>query len=888
MKNSFKPTRWPIVFRLLLSFVLMGVFCSFVLGFVHVRSATRLIEESLLEQTEESLLRIRYEFDRHYSEPLATHVRLLRDSVPLHTYVTAPDNPQFKRNAELLFLHTLRSSQALYHSFSFVGADERTQLDLRASPQAVIPTAARHALLAALREAPPDSLLLSPPMPHNGGWAVLIGTGYFYPDRSRYSGAVIAHVNLDEIIKILSDTHVAQMPICWTFDASGKLLAAPPSNTVPPELLSPATLSEGAFATRWGSLTVDGQALFQVVLTLPEQAYAGQIDNTVSRTLSVLLLVLLVAIALAIALSRQISRPISQLTRLSKEVAAGDYSLNAPSASGELGLLSDSINHMLSTIRKAHASSAKHEQDLQAVNDQLTFFRDLINQSSDWVVVIEPKTCRLIDVNTRACSALGYTRQEVLAMTFDQFPIAPATHLDWDDLLLRLRRASHIVFTVDFTPDGEEPRKLEVNTRYIPHEDEHYVVAVARDITERLEIEGAYRDSEAYFRDLFDGSPDAIFIESHEGMVLDANPAAAALHDVPLSELIGKHVTELVPPYLREEVRREFPKLATGELTQFEGYSHRKDGVAVPVSIRASRVTRHDTPAILLHVTNISQRKKAEDDLAAAHRELLLTQQQVVQQERLRALGQMASGIAHEFNNALTSILGFSQLLLIDPEALEDSERVKVYLENIQTVSRDAAQIVRRLSDFYRKRKATSSISCAIEIDKLVNEVVELTKPRWEVQAQKSGKQIQIEYKLEAKALISDLEAELRELFTNLIFNASDAISEAGTITITTQSVGEEVIIKVADTGEGMPPEVLARCFEPFYSTKDEKGSGLGMAIVYGVVQRHNGRIEVDSVEGSGSVVSIRLPMAHGEQATPPMEETKVVRGLRILLAEDK
>jgi CheY-like chemotaxis protein len=213
---------------------------------------------------------------------------------------------------------------------------------------------------------------------------------------------------------------------------------------------------------------------------------------------------------------------------------------------------------------------------------------------------------------------------------------------------------------------------------------------------------------------------------------------------------------------------------------------------------------------------------------------------------------------------------------------------VKLYLENIQTVSKDAGQIVRRLSDFYRKRKATSTINRAIAIDALVQSAIELTQPRWQVQARGADKQIEVHTKLQAGTTIAGTEAKLRELFTNLIFNATDAITGKGTITITTCREGEEVLIKVADTGEGMPPDVLARCFEPFYTTKDEKGSGLGMAIVYGVVQRHSGHIEVDSVAGSGTVIGIRLPITHGEQVSIPIEETKVVRGLRILLVEDK
>lgn len=287
----------------------------------------------------------------------------------------------------------------------------------------------------------------------------------------------------------------------------------------------------------------------------------------------------------------------------------------------------------------------------------------------------------------------------------------------------------------------------------------------------------------------------------------------------------------------------------------------------------------------------LEESRLSHQALQEAMRKLQETQQQVIQQQRLRALGEMASGIAHDFNNALTPILGLTELLLDDPRVTTDPQ-VKRYLELIRTAAQDAAQTVSRLREFYRPR-GRAELRQPLDVNSIVEEAVQLTAPRWREQAEVKGVFIQVHTELQPVPLVSANGSELREVLQNLIFNAMDAMPRGGDITLRTFATGDSapgwVVIEVQDNGMGMDEETRARCFEPFFSTKGEQGSGLGLAVVYGIVQRHDGKIEVDSKVGEGTTVRVFLPAVSSEaSAVAGGEEPAPLRQLRVLLVEDK
>jgi signal transduction histidine kinase/ActR/RegA family two-component response regulator len=278
---------------------------------------------------------------------------------------------------------------------------------------------------------------------------------------------------------------------------------------------------------------------------------------------------------------------------------------------------------------------------------------------------------------------------------------------------------------------------------------------------------------------------------------------------------------------------------------------------------------------------DITARKEAEEELRR-------TQSRIAQQERLRALGQMASGIAHDFNNALAPILGFSELALAHEHFLEDTKKMKHYLETIHTAAGDAAEVVRRLREFYRPQAEAGTFR-DVDINALIVEVMMVTEPRWKHEAQARGVGIEIRTEFEKLPPVPAEESEIRQVFINMIFNAVDAMPEGGVITFRTRTEECFVVVDVEDTGVGMSKDTVRRCLEPFFTSKRDRGTGLGLSIAHGVIQRHGGSIEIGSEEGKGTAFTLRLSLMHHEEPHPADEDATIVRrGLRILVAEDE
>jgi signal transduction histidine kinase len=251
------------------------------------------------------------------------------------------------------------------------------------------------------------------------------------------------------------------------------------------------------------------------------------------------------------------------------------------------------------------------------------------------------------------------------------------------------------------------------------------------------------------------------------------------------------------------------------------------------------------------------------EKLQVAYRQLTKSQEKHVQQERLSALGTMASGIAHDFNNSLSPILGYSELLLLQPELNADAERQRRMLETIHSSAHDAAAVVMRLREFYRHREDDEYFR-AVEPNQLVEQVMAITQPRWRDEAMRDGKTITVDTDLQAQILLNGNESELREMLTNLVFNAADSITGEGTIKLSTYHTKKMVNIEVMDTGIGMTEEVIKRCQEPFFTTKGERGTGMGLAMAYGTVQRHGGTLEIESKLNEGTTFRISLPLDTG------------------------
>ena len=509
---------------------------------------------------------------------------------------------------------------------------------------------------------------------------------------------------------------------------------------------------------------------------------------------------------------------------------------------------------------------------------------------------------------------------------------------------------------------------------------------------ERIRAEEELRHSQRRFRELFENSPDAIFVEDMQGNVLDANRSACQLHGMERAQLIGKNtVEELVPTERRATARAEFHQMANGQVSWMESEISRADGRVVPVEIRVVRVEFEGQPALLFHVRDITERLAAEtarrssetlfrsvwdnsldgmrltdengsivaineafsqlvglpakqlegkpftiiydaradwESMLKGHQEnfhsgslqgkrardyvlhdgrqvvfeitdsyvelggkprLLLSlfrnvteqkklEEQLRQSQKMEAIGQLAGGIAHDFNNILTVILGHATLLTM--QHLESKAMVSA--QQIKQASERAAGLTRQLLAFGRKQVASPR---PIDLNQLVSGMSDML-------GRLLGEDVSLQINFSGEPAVIEADPGMMEqILLNLSVNSRDAMPRGGQLTIrvsrrqidqayTNQMVdartGQFVCLSHTDTGAGIPPENLTRIFEPFFTTKElGKGTGLGLATVFGIVKQHQGWIQVESELGKGTTFHVFLPATSQPVTLPENAETQ-------------
>jgi len=276
-------------------------------------------------------------------------------------------------------------------------------------------------------------------------------------------------------------------------------------------------------------------------------------------------------------------------------------------------------------------------------------------------------------------------------------------------------------------------------------------------------------------------------------------------------------------------------------------------------------------------------------ELEAANRELILARDQLVRSEKLKALGQMASGVAHNFNNILATILGYAQLY-------QDRTRDEDLLQCLQTIemaAKDGAAMVQRLQEVCGVRHVEMARE-EVDLNALLEEVRELTRPKWKDESQKEGRTIQFRLEVKGSLKVKGIRSELREVFTNLVFNAVDAMPHGGEIRVTTARRESLAEICIQDTGVGILPEDMGRIFDPFFTTKGVSHSGMGLSTSYSIVQRHGGEIFVKSTPGEGTRFVLLLPLsepmeeASGQAGKAKEEGIPSMPSARVLVVEDE
>ena len=402
--------------------------------------------------------------------------------------------------------------------------------------------------------------------------------------------------------------------------------------------------------------------------------------------------------------------------------------------------------------------------------------------------------------------------------------------------------------------------EVEFSSTLIKGENGEFIagISIFRDVTERKVAEKEIRESKEFLENLFKTSADAILVTDPQGNITMVNDAMEKMVGYSREELLGKHSSLLTPPEreLRNKIVRDLEELfKEGRVYGYKTVWQRKDGQHIFVESNKSLLKGKDGQIIggVNFIRDITEKKKVEDIL--------------LQTKKLKSLGELAGGVAHDFNNVLAAILGRVQLLRMNletPSGKQERRKVmrelKKGLEVIEKASLDGAETVRRIQEFSRKRADDSDFT-QVDIKELINNALEFTKTRWKDETESKGLKIRIKKEFSPLPTIAGSASELREVFTNLINNAIDAMPQGGEIRIRTFKEGSSIFIIVEDTGVGISKAIRDRIFDPFYTTKGPQATGLGMSVSYGIITRHKGTISVDSQEGRGTNFTIRIPI---------------------------
>lgn len=347
------------------------------------------------------------------------------------------------------------------------------------------------------------------------------------------------------------------------------------------------------------------------------------------------------------------------------------------------------------------------------------------------------------------------------------------------------------------------------------------------------------------------------------------NPAAERMFGVPATQARGCPITTFLPEAEYAEARRRLQEGAP--MVSFETtLSGAARPLALAVTLSALRGRQGELEGVLAIVRDITAQREAE--------------QQLHQSEKLTALGQLAGGIAHDFNNLLQAILGYTQLM---KQNVTDVNLLTRSLQVLEAAALDGSETVRRIQQFARLRPDEQFVP--VDLNQIVHDALAIIRPRWEEVTTRESRQLELRLDLGAVGRIQGRPAALTELLTNLFLNALDAMPRGGTLTVTTREHPPgTAVVTVADTGIGMPEAVQRRIFEPFFSTKGEAGSGLGLAMAYAIVRRHRGEIRVASQPGRGATFTITFPVARESSATAgEATAERVRRAARVLVVDD-
>jgi len=503
-------------------------------------------------------------------------------------------------------------------------------------------------------------------------------------------------------------------------------------------------------------------------------------------------------------------------------------------------------------------------------------YRRLFELGSDALFLIEIETGRIIDLNDSAIQMYGYSREEALQMKNTDFSAEPdktrsATLESEEQIPLRYhRRKDGTIFPTD------------ISVAYFAWRGKEVCIAAIRDITERKQAEETLRQSEERYRTILESIEDSYFEMDLAGNYTFVNDANCRIMGYSREEMIGMSYRAVMPQQDAKAVYQDFNRVyRTGEPITGLSYTFiHKDGVIGFGELAVSPLRNEKGEVIGFRGVgrDVTERVQTERD----RREL---EQKAQLSSRLASVGEMASGIAHEINNPLTSVIGYAELLMQTKNIPQDAkEGVEVIHEGAERV----AGIVKRLLTFARRTTAEKEYVS-------INDIIATTLALQDYELETGNIKVDLQLDPDLPVTVAS-SGQLQQVFLNLIINAKTEMESAhgkGQLSIKTERLDDTIRISFKDDGPGIRKENLDRIFDPFFTTREVgQGTGLGLSVCHGIVIDHGGRIYVESKPGKGATFVVELPIVRKaeqlELAEPDAGETQRVAAARILVVDDE
>jgi PAS domain S-box-containing protein len=503
-------------------------------------------------------------------------------------------------------------------------------------------------------------------------------------------------------------------------------------------------------------------------------------------------------------------------------------------------------NHLAQAERRSYIltnllkeATAEFNQALEQVTTSEANFRAIIENAPEAIYIADAETRQILDCNPYTAQWLGYTQSHLLSMRVEDL-LEPGSRGLKENIRKALKDGFVHVQERRFKKKSGQFADAEVTGTLVEIQGRKCFLALVRDITERKTIEELSR-----YKELFGNVIDPMIISHSQGTFLEVNDVACERFGYRRRQLLKMSYKSLISPehiYILNEIGK---KIRSGENVQFEVDVLTRSGEVIPFEFHSRMINYQRKPAVLSLARDLSIRKQMEKAL--------------VHSERLSAVGEMASGVAHNFNNLLQVIMGAGVAAL---RKLESGEIRKCMdaLKNIIDASHRGADIVTRIKDFTLSEAEKTDTIHVFSMGELMEEAVNLTRPLWKNPLE-TGK-YRLNYFRTPGCLVKGNPSEIYEVAVNLIKNALEAMPQGGTLSISSEIVEGQILTTFTDTGNGVTEENIQRMFEPFFTTKGAQSSGLGLSSSYGLIKKHGGDIRVASALGKGTTFTIVLPLA--------------------------